>query len=137
MRLPGLRLRCSAALLAVPGTAGCDAACGNAERARVGSPDGRWDAVVFTRQCGASTAPSTEVAVVRRGVMPDGGGNAFVAGGDPDVAVWWDGPAALTVRHAPGEVVVREPDVSGVRVTFLAAERAASGVDRSEGPPAR
>jgi hypothetical protein len=41
--------------------------CGNSIQLRVPSPDGEYEAVQFTRDCGATTGYSTQVSVVRKG----------------------------------------------------------------------
>jgi hypothetical protein len=74
------------------------------------SPDGRRHAVVFTRDCGATTGFSTHVSILpaRRG--PSGTGNVFVAdadhgrapegpGGGPAVHVQWLDRRTLEVRY--------------------------------------
>jgi hypothetical protein len=54
-----------AALAPAPALAGCgDAGCGNAVLQDLPSPEGRRHAVVFTRDCGATTAFSTQVSVL-------------------------------------------------------------------------
>jgi hypothetical protein len=101
------------------GMAACADPCVNAERSRATSPDGRTDAVVFSRGCGATTAGSIQVAIVERGARATGIGNAFVSEDDLPVDVAWSGPRALTVRHrADVRVVAARGRVGHVLVVF-------------------
>jgi len=106
--------RCVARLLAAAvlclGAMGCDAGCTNESVSDAVSPDGRRHAVVFTRDCGATTGFSTQVSVLPAGRRPSGGGNVFVADGDhgraparpgggPAVRVRWLDRRTLEVRY--------------------------------------
>ena len=63
------------------------------------APDGRQHAVVFVRDCGATTDFSTQVSVLPAGRAVSGGGNAFVADADHGRAPRArDGGPAVTVR---------------------------------------
>src|SRR6266550_3254126 len=54
--------------------------CGNELLKEVASPNGRMKAVVFQRDCGATTGFSTQVSVFRRDQrLPNEGGNLFAA----------------------------------------------------------
>jgi hypothetical protein len=69
----------------------------NRELSRVSSPDAEWDAVVFERSAGATTDFSTQVSIVKhQSVLPDGGGNVFIADCNHGVAPAesWGGPYA-------------------------------------------
>ena len=57
--------------------------CGNDEVVRVPSPDAKFEAVVFQRDCGATTGFSTQVSVVTKGAsLPNEAGNVFIADTD-------------------------------------------------------
>lgn len=80
-------------------------------------------AVVFERDCGATTDFSTQVSVLpRRAKLPDEAGNVFVAGtrgtvpgegGGPEAHVEWEGPDKLTVRYNRNGEVFRKEDRIG------------------------
>jgi len=54
--------------------------CGNTEVSRLVSPDGRLDAVIFERSCGATTDFTTQISIVRKGdAIANDAGNAFIA----------------------------------------------------------
>jgi len=95
--------------------------CGNREVVRVPSPDGTLEAVLFQRDCGATTDFSTQVSIVPTGErLADQGGNAFVAdanhdratrvaSGGPHASISWRGARALVVRYHPAARVFHAP----------------------------
>ncbi len=106
--------------------------CGNTVVAEALSPDQRHRAVVFQRDCGATTGLlSTQVSVIgARDALPDEGGNAFVADGHPGVRpdapvggpavhVRWASAASLRISHRAGmRVFKQQPQVSGIKVAY-------------------
>src|SRR5262245_26696008 len=75
--------------------------CGNIEIARLTSPDGKLDAVLHERNCGATTDFSTQVAIVRAGqALPNSSANAFIATGGSVRAAWGGPPAEIEWRDA-------------------------------------
>jgi hypothetical protein len=96
------------------------AACENGVLLDVLSPDGAREAIVFRRNCGATTAFSTQVSVLERraSLADEDSGNVFVSDGEGRLSVTWTGARELLVR-APstlrifrsesrmGDVVVR------------------------------
>jgi hypothetical protein len=60
----------------------CSDMCGNSIVRRIASPDARYEAVLFERNCGATTGFATHVSVVSAGDEVTGGGNAFAADDD-------------------------------------------------------
>src|ERR1700754_1351805 len=83
--------------------------CGNDVIARSRSPSGRLDAVMFNRDCGATTGFSTQVSIVGPGGNPTGGGNAFRADDDHGAAVagHWGGSWAEIKWLAPDHLLIR------------------------------
>lgn len=59
-------------------TAACKPTCVNDILALRPSPSGAHIAYLYTRACGATTGPSTHIAVLRREFRPEGIGNALV-----------------------------------------------------------
>jgi hypothetical protein len=107
--------------------------CANEQLNEVPSPGGARRAVVFQRDCGATTPFSTQISVLPRGVaLPDSNGNVFVAdtdrgrapagpGGGPGVSVRWLTPDTLEVRYDPrARVFVKEVHTSEAEVRFVA-----------------
>ena len=93
------------------GTARCGN-CANRPVDTVTSPDASRAAIIFERDCGATTGFSTQISVVRSGHAATSGGNVFIAdtnngaapsgeGGGPAVRVRWVGVDTLEVRYHP------------------------------------
>jgi hypothetical protein len=103
--------------------------CANEVIREVASPDGKRKAVVFERDCGATTGFSTQASVLPIGKsLPNDGGNIFVAdtnhgaapsgpGGGPEVMVYWAGPNDLVLEHdVRARVFLALPSIGDVRV---------------------
>jgi hypothetical protein len=85
--------------------------CDNEIIQQISSPDGRWKAVVFQRDCGATTGFSSQISVIGAGSsLPNDGGNIFVAddnhglapsgpGGGPKVWVRWLSSSHLKIAY--------------------------------------
>ena len=87
-----------AALLAALALSACGELCKNELVQTLRSPDGRFDAIVFTRSCAASTGYNTQLSVVRAGDgLTDAEGNALVVRGDPRIVVRWETRRRLRV----------------------------------------
>ena len=106
--------------------------CANDQLADRTSPDGRWHAVVFQRDCGATTGFSTQVGVLAAGdSLRNEGGNAFTAdddhgaapagpGGGPAVSIRWLAPDTLEVRfHPRSRIFTREARVGAVEIRYV------------------
>jgi len=79
------------AFLAALALGGCGELCKNELVQTLRSPDGRFDAVVFTRSCAASTGYNTQLSIVPAGSgVGDAEGNALVVRGDPRIVVRWE-----------------------------------------------
>ena len=90
-----------------------DDMCGNSPSRTVISPDGRLKAVVFERDCGATTGFSMQVSVLgAKDRLPNKSGNVFVDGDNAPVTVAWASANNLTVRYNPqARVFVRNTRV--------------------------
>ncbi|HEY4164656.1 MAG TPA: hypothetical protein VGM59_16435 [Dongiaceae bacterium] len=87
-----------------------DDICGNKIVATAFSPDRAVKAVLFERDCGATTGFSSQVSVLEGGAtLPDDGGNVFIANeseggestswGGPFVALNWRDAHTLELTH--------------------------------------
>lgn len=105
--------------------------CANEILATVPSPDGTLKAVVFQRDCGATTGFSTQVSALRaRQTLPNDGGILFVAdcdhgaaptgpGGGPEVRVSWSSRRGLTVAcHKRARVFKENTWLWGVSASY-------------------
>ena len=80
--------------------------CQNEIKRQIKSPDGKLKAVVFSRDCGATASPSTQVSLLKaEEQLPNEAGNIFVIDDDHsdavslDVSVRWDGDRKMEIRH--------------------------------------
>lgn len=128
-----VRLPVLVSMLALTG--GCADLCSNEVIGRVDAPGGRKSAVLFNRDCGATTDFSSHVSILALGAKPEGGGNLLRADaggralklgawGGPWTELRWLAPDHLLIRHAAGMRVFRQGDqVDGVRVSYEAIAR--------------
>lgn len=109
-----------------------DSLCGNEVVAEIYSPGTQLKATVFRRDCGATTAFTTDVSITQASaVLPNASGSVFsadtnhgeapaAAEGGPVVTVAWDSDDALVIRHHPAaRVFQQDRRVSGVRVRYV------------------
>ena len=104
--------------------------CANTPVREAVSPDGRLRAVVFIRDCGATTALSAQVGVVSVGKeLPNEAANAFIpdhryGGSDADsaarkIVLEWRADTILAIAHQWGSQVFRaEARVAPVRIVY-------------------
>jgi hypothetical protein len=132
MRVSAILGRSSALLAVFAGCFDFGGACANERLVDRASPDGRWHAVVFQRDCGATTGFSTQVSVLPAGYsLRNEGGNAFTAdddhgaagagpGAGPSVSARWIAPDTLEVRfHPRSRVFTREAKVGVVAIRYV------------------
>jgi hypothetical protein len=88
---------------------GCSDACKNTAASRRVSPDGKHVALLFQRDCGATTGFSTQISVLDAGDNPAGSGNTFIADDDHGAARVgsWDGSWAETKWLSADRLLVR------------------------------
>ncbi len=90
---------------------GCESMCANQILQEIPSPDKKFKAVVFQRDCGATTGFSTQVSIIKADdKLSNAAGNVFSADtnyrkvsgglvGGPTVEVVWKGPLQLYIMH--------------------------------------
>jgi hypothetical protein len=109
-----------------------DDMCGNEILADIPSPNGALRAVVFERDCGATTDFSTQVTILPVDAkLPDEGGSVFVAdtnhgaapsgeGGGPEVKVQWRSASQLSIaHHTEARVFLARQRVEKVDVSYV------------------
>jgi hypothetical protein len=106
----------SAAVLLSP--LGCTDDCVDRVINEAIAPDGLHKAVVFERDCGATTAPSTQVSILPANVKaPSGIGNALVTQRNLAVSISWASPTSVTLGVEIGtQVVSKHRSVGGIAV---------------------
>jgi len=105
--------------------------CGNELMGEVCSPDGKLKAVVFQRDCGATTGFSTQISILSVDEkLPNEGGNIFVAdsnhgaassgrGGGPIVEVHWLNGSELLIKHdSRARVFHSEQSLGRVKIQY-------------------
>jgi hypothetical protein len=104
--------------------------CENRVVSIAASPDGARDAVLFERNCGATTDFSTQMSILSHGERPTQAGNLFVADGNHGeaAAAPWGGPWAelrwlgthdLLVRYdRKARVFRQEKEWAGTRIRY-------------------
>ena len=100
--------------------------CGNETKREAVSPDGRFRAIVFDRNCGATVDFSREVSVLPAvAAVPSGEsradtGNVLRMARQPEVTIRWVDARTLEVRYAAR---ARSPShgagIAGVAVRFV------------------
>lgn len=113
----GILLACS-----LLGFIGCDL-CENETLSIVAAPNGRVNAVLFTRSCGATTGVGTHISVLPAGVtLPNQSGNTFVADsdhgrvptgtkGELSVQIRWLSNSKLLIIYPEGSRLFHSADV--------------------------
>jgi hypothetical protein len=111
--------------------AGCSDGCGNQVVQSAAAPGRDRRAVVFERDCGATTNFTTQISVVRGEPVP-GRGNVFIADagiiptswGGPWARVSWRAPDRLLVQYdGSARVFVRNAKAAGVTIEFEAVAK--------------
>lgn len=114
---------------------GCSNGCANSLISHIDAPDGLHNAVMFQRDCGATTGFSTQISVVETGVEPTGSGNSFRADdnhgaaaagewGGPWAEMRWLAPDHLLIRYAAKSRLFEQDDeVSGVKISYQPVSR--------------
>lgn len=93
--------------------------CGNTEKTRVTAPNGAWDAVVYVRDCGATTGYSSHVSLVKRGrQVPNRAGNIVVYRDQIDVPIEWNGSDTLRIARATEPGLFQMLSVQGVTIVY-------------------
>ncbi|WP_333607767.1 DUF5412 family protein [Arsukibacterium sp.] len=90
-----------------------DGMCGNYIHTEVGSPDNRYKAVIFQRDCGATTDFSTQISIVKKNTeLKNNSGNIFVVRCHPDSQApelkWLSNTELLIGRQLDGTEVRAE-----------------------------
>ena len=106
----------------MPLLAGCSPLleCGNEVSQTLLSPDGAHKAVVFSRDCGATTGFSTQISVVGASQqLPDEAGNVLVLDDKQNVFLRWQNANTLIVSYPKGATSFNKQTlVVGVRIVF-------------------
>ena len=96
--------------------------CKNSPAIAIPSTDGSHSAWVFVRDCGATTAKSTQVSILEADDdQPVRAGNAFIISGEAQVIATWRLPDRVDISfEESGEVIKQESEVAGIEITYNA-----------------
>lgn len=113
-------LALSVAFLIAVSASGCSEICSNEQIAVIPSPSGKTKAVVFHRNCGSTTEPNTQVAVVPTYVtLANIPGNALIVGGDVPLKVRWVSDSSLSISGLDTARVFKQEElVTGVSIAY-------------------
>ena len=97
--------------------------CGNEIFKEALAPGGRFKAVIFQRDCGATTGFSTQISLLASDKdLPNEGGNIFIAKGHPDdrnIEIVWLSPRELMLRNTDDtEPLKKETTRKGIKVLY-------------------
>jgi hypothetical protein len=95
--------------------------CGNELGYEEAAPDGKLKAVVFERDCGATTHASTQISILAKSEhLPNKSGNIFIARGDLKIRMHWNSDSELLVTYPPGtDVSLKERQRGKVSVRYV------------------
>ena len=103
--------------------AGCSVGpCENEVLDRVTSPDGKMAALVFSRECGATTGANIQISIVGEGIVPHDAGNTFIMDGasySPDIRPRWiDGDHLVLTIPEYSRVFLKNSLVERTRISY-------------------
>lgn len=114
------KAKLGAALLLAAGVTGCDIGCGNEVISSIASPAGTFKAIVFNRNCGATTGFNTQVSVVPANTaLPSEAGNALILNGTVPIEIKWASESALVITGlGAARILKQQVTASGVSVSY-------------------
>ncbi|MBP1475333.1 hypothetical protein J7I44_13555 [Frateuria sp. MAH-13] len=113
------KLQLLAAVAMLAAITGCDIGCDDEVVSTVPSPSHAASAVVFNRNCGATTGLNTQVSLVRAGAAPSGGGNALILDGTVPLKLRWVSESRLLITGlGSAKIFKQEQSVAGVSVAY-------------------
>jgi hypothetical protein len=99
--------------------AGCDIGCRNEIVSSVASPSRAMSAVVFNRNCGATTGFNTQLSIVRGSAAPSGAGNTLILDGTVPLKLRWVSGSELQVTGlGSAKMFKQEQSVGGISVVY-------------------
>ncbi|GAA4861143.1 hypothetical protein GCM10023332_11470 [Luteimonas vadosa] len=110
-----------AVLVILTALAGCSSnPCVNEISQTATSPSGTLKAIVFHRNCGATTGFNTQVSIISvSGSLPDSAGNALIIDGSAPLQLQWRSESALHLAGlGSADIFKQEDSVAGVSVSY-------------------
>jgi|SRR5436309_6559059 len=100
-------------IIALFALAGCDEPCSNTRVAEVTSPDGKYVATAFIRDCGATTSWSPQVHLRPVGESVGQIGNVFVGDHSDKIEIAWLSATQLVI-YSDCAVIRHETNYHGI-----------------------
>jgi uncharacterized Zn-binding protein involved in type VI secretion len=99
---------------------GCEVGCGNEVISSIESPRGGRIAVIFNRNCGATTDFNTQISVLTKGdAFSSEGGNTFIAAGSLALSIQWTSESELMIKgHQGARIFKQENLTNGVVISY-------------------
>jgi hypothetical protein len=97
--------------------------CANEIHQEVYSPERTLKAVIFQRDCGATTGFSTHVSIVpaEEELGNDRAGNLYIANGHPaesSLVLQWSSETAMTISGYTQDAIKQEHRVEGIKILY-------------------
>ena len=107
-------------LFCLAALAGCGSMCGNEISQTVSSPSGNLKAVVFNRNCGATTGFNTQVSILSAtDTLKNDDGNTLILDGSVPLHVQWRSNSTLQLSGVGSAKVFKQGrSVAGVSVSY-------------------
>lgn len=120
------------ALLATAALPACRVRCENQIQQQLPSPDHRFQAILFSRECGATTRQNSQISILsEKTKLPDDGANVFISDRQ-DLTLYWSGENTLHIVRDPAVRAYKsEPRVGGVAVVYESVNAARGSVEGS------
>jgi|SRR4029077_9286560 hypothetical protein len=101
---------------------GCNL-CGNKIGYEEKSPSGKLKAVVFERDCGATTGFTTHVSILpNNDTLQNQPGNSFIGKGDLSIRLKWESDGKLVLTYPQGaQIDLKQDTENGVSVRYEAS----------------
>lgn len=98
---------------------GCDFGCDDEVVSSTSSPSRAISAVVFNRNCGATTGFNTQVSLLRAGTAPSGPGNTLILDGSVPLKFLWISESNLKITGlGSAKIFKQEQTVADVSVAY-------------------
>jgi hypothetical protein len=99
---------------------GCDNVCGNDISKTIISPSGKLKAVVFNRNCGATTGLNTQVSVLfSTEKLSNEAGNTLILDGSVPLQIEWKSDSLLQIGKLGGAKTFRQNYfVKGISISY-------------------
>ncbi len=97
--------------------------CGNEIFQTISSPNKKYKAIVFQRDCGATTGFSTQISILKTGInLANESGNIFTANGHPSdhpVKVTWVSDKKIEIKENFSESFLQNTTFKNIEIKYI------------------